>query len=80
MSYKYVSYRNYTLHVEHHETLEEALSSAWADLEWNNAWPFELWEGDTLLWSNEGGHPLRDGTCPLTDKINAYAIEQGWDD
>lgn len=75
--FTYTRYRHFAPVTSTHDTLDDALHSASLDLEYDGAWPYEIREGDTVLWSNAGGHPLREDTCPLTEAIRKWKAGQG---
>lgn len=60
-----------------HESMDSALRQAWGDLNWNKAYPVDLYNDDVILYTNRGGHPLVEGTTPLLDAINAWAKQNG---
>ena len=55
------------------DTVDEALESAWGNLEFNTAFPLDLYADDKLLYTNRGGHPLRKDSVPLLDAIRRWA-------
>jgi hypothetical protein len=80
VKYRYVASR-YDVEIEDdYETLTDAMHRGWSDIEFNSAYPLELWHGKTLVYSNRDGHPLTHGTCPFTDAIWDMARHEGWDD
>lgn len=54
------------------DTLDEALESAYWDNEMGEAYPIEIRDNNKPLWTNRGGHPLVDGSCPLLERLYEY--------
>lgn len=68
--YTYESRCHHTPCSSEHETLAEAVRSAWADLWTDQAWPGRILNGQDVLWEQSG--PLK-----TSDSLEKFAKASG---
>lgn len=78
--FQYIYSRYNVEDYEEYETLDEALDNGYrnlmADPEYG-AWPLDILQDGIVLWSNRGGSPLQEGTCPLNDRLYQWGKDGG---